>query len=94
MAERDQIRTILTKLQQQSEITASEVAELQTHIDELENRGVSEASHHESHSTPGSHYTNHHSSVTNVIGFLENISQERIRLATQLTQGKVQESTR
>jgi hypothetical protein len=94
MAEQDRIRGILAKLQQQSKVTADEVAELQTHIDELENRGLSEATHHESHATPGSHYTNHHSSATNVIGFLENISQERIRLATELGRVQARESGR
>lgn len=77
MAEKDRVNSLLYKLQRQSTLTAEEVTELQTHIDQLENLGRAGASHHESHSTPGSHYTNHHTSVVDVTGVLERIAIKR-----------------
>jgi hypothetical protein len=77
MAEKDRVNSLLYKLQRQSTLTADEVSELQTHIDQLESVGRAAASHHESHSTPGSHYTNHHTSVVDVAGVLERIALKR-----------------
>ena len=77
MAEKERINAILYKLQRQSTLTLDEVTELQTHIDQLENVGRAAASHHESHSTPGSHYTQHHTSVVDVAGILERVTLRR-----------------
>lgn len=54
------IEPILRKLRTRSGLSPEEVTELQAHIDQLENRAVAASSHHDTHSTPGSHYSQHH----------------------------------
>ena len=58
-------------------LTGEEIADRQAHIDHLENLGRAAASHHETHSTPGSHYSHHHSKVADVVGILERAAQKR-----------------
>ena len=74
MADQERIRLIMGKLHAKATLSADELSEQQTHFDQLETVGRAAASHHDTHSTPGSHYSQHHSTVTDVAGILERIS--------------------
>lgn len=77
MADSQAINEILKKLRARSVLTLEEVAELQQHIDLLENSAIAEATHHDTHSTPGSHYSQHHTSVEELKGFLDKTYEGR-----------------
>ncbi|MET9903141.1 hypothetical protein [Streptomyces sp. NPDC006446] len=71
MGEAQGIDEIMKKLRARSVLSMDEVYELQARIDLLENSAITEATHHDTHSTPGSHYSQHHSSVEELKGFLD-----------------------
>jgi hypothetical protein len=52
------LRELVAQLQK---LTPQDIDRLQSQIDVLERRGLA-ASHHESHQTHGSHFTQHHTS--------------------------------
>lgn len=69
----ERIRAIMGKLYARSALSPEELAELQTHVEQVETAGRSNASHHDTHSTPGSHYSQHHTNVSDLTGLLERI---------------------
>lgn len=73
MAEQDKVKSILEKLRRNVTLDVSEVADLQTHIDQLESSGAVQSSHHSSHSSPNSHYTHHHGIAGNLVNILDRI---------------------
>jgi len=74
MADQERIRLIMGKLYAKASLTTEELSELQTHIDQLETVGRAAGSEHHTHSTPGSHYSDHKTTVTDVAGILERVT--------------------
>lgn len=79
MPDQERIREIMSKLYEKASLTGDELLELQTHVDQLETEGRAEASHHSTHSTPNTHHTHHHTSVVDVAGILERVTQSTQR---------------
>jgi hypothetical protein len=59
---KDRMYAILYKVQRQTPLTADELKDLQTRVDELETRAVA-TGHHESHSHGSDHDTSHHGAL-------------------------------
>jgi hypothetical protein len=75
MADEATIHSIMQKLRRQASLTAEEVADLQSHVDQLEMRAAP-TPNHDTHTSPGSHFSHHHPTMLNVAGILEQISRK------------------
>jgi hypothetical protein len=74
MADQETIRGILGKLHARTSLTPDELSQLQRHVDELETQAISAGSNHHTHSTPGSHHSDHVTTVVDVVGVLERVA--------------------
>ncbi len=71
LVKKERIDAIMSRLGEKLVLDLSEVADLQATVDLLETKGVLEVSHHESHATEHSYFSQHHTGNMNVFGVLE-----------------------
>lgn len=72
MAEYTRTRDIMQRLRDNAKLSRQDVVELQTIVDELEILGRNAASDHNSHATPHSYYSQHHTGkMAEVTGILD-----------------------
>ncbi|MEV6071317.1 hypothetical protein AB0L82_32625 [Nocardia sp. NPDC052001] len=69
------LESILEKLKQRAVLSPDEVASLQSHVDQLE---VATATpNHDTHTSPGGHFTHHHPTIEIAGGILEQIEKRK-----------------
>ena len=75
MAQSEDVRQIMGKLQAKASLTEEELSSLQSFVDQLEIHGLAAETEHHTSSSPGSHYTDHRTSVADIAGLLDRISR-------------------
>ncbi|MDD5581035.1 MAG: hypothetical protein PHY16_17410 [Methylobacter sp.] len=75
MADEYAIDSILQKLKNRAVLSPEEKISLQSHIDQLER--ASATPNHDTHTSPGGHFTHHHPSIEIAGGILEQIAKRQ-----------------
>ncbi|WP_054811439.1 hypothetical protein [Nocardia arizonensis] len=71
MADEFELDSILDKLKQRAKLSPEELAGLQSHVDGLEM--AAGTPNHDTHTSPGGHFTHHHPQIEIQGGILEQI---------------------
>jgi hypothetical protein len=69
----ENIKPIMDKLYAKANLTEEELSKLRAYVDQLETAGLAAESEHHTSSSPGSHYTDHRTSVVDLAGILERV---------------------